>query len=451
MGALQPGARRTLQQDYTRGVPEPTPELRLRRWTDPAVLAVAAAALASGFGQFGIVAALGGVAKTFGHVTHGLSIADQAGLSGTELGIGLAIIRLASLGGLFLSGLADRFGRRSMILTTVTIGLALTAVAAISPGYWWFVALFACGRPLLSATNALTQVSAAEQTSSSDRAKAVALVTAGYGVGAGIIAILHSLFLHTLGFRGLFALSLVPLVLVQLLRRFVTESDRFTVAAASSDHPLPVLGVVGERIRRFYVVVGLAFAISVITGPANTFVFLFAQSFVHLSGGVTALMVVGAGASGLVGLLVGRYLADLIGRRVTAAVGLAGLAGFGVVTYTGSKPGLIAGYVLGVLAGSVLAPALGSLVNELFPTAVRASVAGWLVAAGVLGAVAGLLVFGAVADVASRFGFAAVVLFLPVAASAGLFFLVPETKGLEPEQLGGTATSPASRHDASHN
>ena len=58
-------------------------------------------------------------------------------------------------------------------------------MAALSPSYWWFVAIFACGRPLLSATNGLAQVTAAEQTASADRAKAVALVAAGYGTGAG--------------------------------------------------------------------------------------------------------------------------------------------------------------------------------------------------------------------------------------------------------------------------
>ena len=184
--------------------------LRLRRWNDRAVAGVAVAAFASGFGQFGVVAALGDVARGFGQVNHGATLADQAGLSGTDLGIGLAIMRLASLGALPVTGLADRFGRRMLLLVTVGAGLALTALAAASSGYWWFVAIFACGRPLLSATNALAQVTAAEQTASRDRARAVALIAAGYGAGAGAIAIVHSLAAGTLGFRGVFVLALVP-------------------------------------------------------------------------------------------------------------------------------------------------------------------------------------------------------------------------------------------------
>jgi hypothetical protein len=57
------------------------------------------------------------------------------------------------------------------------------------------------------------------------------------------------------------------------------------------------------------------------------------------------------------------------------------------------------------------------------------------VAAGVLGAVSGLVVFGAVADIGDQFGLAAVLTFLPAALASGLFWLVPETRGKEPEDL----------------
>src|SRR5580704_3615028 len=287
-------------------IPPPGPGgLHRYRWNDRAVVGVAIAAFASGFGQFGVVAALGDVARGFGEVSQGTSIADQAGLSGTDLGIGLAIMRLASLGALPITGLADDFGRRRMLLITVGAGLALTVLAAASPSYWWFVAIFACGRPLLSASNGLAQVIAAEQTASAERAKAVALIAAGYGTGAGVIAIVHSLAASTLGFRGVFVLALVPLALLPLLWRWIEEPDRFIVAAAGSGHPIPVLDAVAKPFRRrLAVIVVLAFAVSVITGPANSFVFLFAQNVLHQPGIVTAGMVAGAGVAGLAGLLV---------------------------------------------------------------------------------------------------------------------------------------------------
>jgi MFS family permease len=416
-------------------VPRPT-GLRLHRWNDRAVVAIAIAAFASGFAQNGVVASLGDVAKGFGQVNVGATLADQAGLSGTDLGIGLAIMRLASLGALPITGLADRLGRRTMLLVTVGLGLAMTGVAAASPSYWWFVAIFASGRPLLSATNALAQVTAAEQTGSADRAKAVALIAAGYGAGAGVVAIVHSLAERALGFRGVFVLALVPLALLPLLWRWIEEPDRFAVAAVGSEHPTPVFGAMAPPFRRrLAVIVVLAFAVSVITGPANSFVFLFAQNFLHQRGIVTAAMVVGAGVAGLAGLLAGRWLADRVGRRLTGALAMVTVALLATVTYSGSAPALLAGYILGVFAGSVFAPAAGSLINELFPTSVRASVAGWSLASGVLGAVTGLVIFGAVAQAVHRYAVAGLVTFLPAALVMVLFWLLPETRGGEPEDL----------------
>ena len=394
------------------------------------------ASFASGFGQFGVVTALGSVAKSFGHLVHGATLADQAGLSGTKLGVGLAIIRLASLGGLPLTALADRFGRHRILVTTVGLGLVATVLAAFSPGYWWFVVIFACGRPLLSATNALSEVLAAEQTNSTSRAKAIAFVAAGYGVGAGLTAILHSLASKALGFRGLFALAIVPLLLLPLISRWATEPDRFALSVDASNHVVPVLGAIAAPFRRRLAQLSiLAFALSFITGPANSFIFLYAQNIDHLSGTTTAVMVVGAGATGLFGLLAGRWMADRFGRRPTGVLGMVGLAITGTLSYAGPRDALVLGYILGVMFGSIFAPAVGSLINELFPTAVRASAAGWFLAAGVLGAVLGLVVFGTIADVGNRFALAADLTFLPAMLVAGLFWALPETKGRELEDL----------------
>lgn len=409
--------------------------LTLYRWRDPAVVAVALLALAAGIGQFGAVAALGNVAKAFGHLTSGASIADRAGLSGTELGIGLAVIRLASLGSLPLAGLADRVGRRPVILWGCALGLALTVVSAASPSYWWFVIIFAMGRPLLSATNGLAQVMASEHTPSKERAKAVALIAAAYAVGAGGLTVLHGLAGGALGFRGIFAVSLVPLLVLPVIARRVHEPGRFT-AAAGRVHEAPVLGPVGHSFRkRLVVVCVLAFSLNMVSGPANSFIFLYAQNVEKLSGAVVSGMVVLAGAAGLGGLLIGRWLADHIGRRKTTAITMVCLAAFGTVAYSGPKVAVVIGYVLGVLSAATFAPAAGSLMNELFPTSVRASVTGWQIAIGVLGAVVGLLIFGAVADVGDRFGIGAAAAFLPTLPVVAVLWLVPETKGWEPEQL----------------
>lgn len=422
--------------------------VKLHRWLDAAILTVAGFSVASGFAQFGATAALGDVAKAFGAPSAtGRSIAAQVGLSGTTLGIGLGIIRLASLLSLPLASLADRYGRRRALISCITVGLALTATASLSPTYWWFVALFAAGRPLLSATNALSGVVAAEETQSQDRAKAIALVTAGYGAGAGLTALARGTAGSHLSFRGLFALALIPLALIPLLTRWLEEPDRYQrlgrndpeVGAAmlppGGARQLWAPGRLRPELRpRLWLLTVLSFSFSFVTGPAVTFVFLYAENALGMPKSATTLMVLAAGPLGLVGLLAGRWAADTLGRRRGAMATQATVAVAGIITYSGTPAGAVTGYLLGIVAGGAYSPATWALAAELFPTSLRATIFGWLTAANVLGAVCGLIAFGRIADALSSFASAAVIICIPVIVASLLYIRLPETAGLELEQ-----------------
>jgi MFS family permease len=419
------------------------PPTRLYGWRHPAILTAAGLAVAAGFAQFGVTTTLADVAKAFGQPGTGSSVTAQVGLSFTTLGLGLGIIRLAAVGSLPLSGLADRLGRRRVLLACSALGLAIAASAGLSPGYWWFVALFAASRPMLTATNAITGVIAAEETSTSDRAKAIALVAAAYGTGAGLTAIIRGIAGDALSFRGLFALLLIPLVALPLLGRRLEEPERFERARAGS--PPAAAGATGQGRRvlgrvpaafrdRLTLLFVLAFAFAFIQGPATSLLFVYSESVLDLPRSATALMVVAAGVLGLGGLLAGRWASDHLGRRRTASTTQVVVALAGMLTYSGSVAGAVTGYLTSVTAMSAFAPAVGALGAELFPTRIRGTVAGWLSVAGVLGAVTGLVSFGLLADGLQSFSAAAILVATPVALVAPLFTRLPETRGLELEE-----------------
>lgn len=424
----------------------PTEPPGLYTWLQAPVVSVAAVSIASGFGQFGAVAALADVADAFGEATSGATVAEQAGLSGTVLGVGLGVIRLASLGAMPLAALADRRGRTRVLLGCAALGLAFVALGALSPGYWWFVAAFALSRPFLSATNALAQVVAGEHTPTSDRAKAVALVAAGYGLGAALVAGIRGVAAESFGFRGTFALALVPLVTLAVLRRWMVEPNRYR---APDDAVVPAFVIVRhgsqEGRRRLAAMVVVAFSAAFVTGPANSFVFVYAEGILDVSPAITAALLLAAIPVGLGGLTLGRWGADHWGRRPTAATALAGVAMAAVLTYAGGLATTVAGALLAVLMGYAFAPTIAALANELFPTEIRGSVAGWLVATGVVGAVAGLVAFGALADLLDGFAAAAVVVSFPALLATLVFLRLPETMGRELEESaasGGVAPSP---------
>jgi MFS family permease len=96
---------------------------------------------------------------------------------------------------------------------------------------------------------------------------------------------------------------------------------------------------------------------------------------------------------------------------------------------------LAVGYLLAIMASSSFAPPTGALGAELVPTRIRATLAGWVTFAGVLGAVVGIAGFGVLADATGGFDQAARAIGVVTALTATGFLLLPETRGTELEDL----------------
>ncbi|MGH3733361.1 MAG: MFS transporter [Acidimicrobiales bacterium] len=389
-------------------------------------------ALVAGFAPFGAVAALDKVANYFGHHSSAKSIQSVVGLSGSQLGIGLAILRFASLGALPLASLADRWGRVSMMRRTLFVGLLITACAALSPSYWFFVACFALARPLLSSTATLVQVVTVELSSTRARIDRLVIVSAGAGIGAGLAAIFAGLLRGPDSFRYLFALALVPVFFLRPLLRSVPEPT-FKGAAG----PLARIGAVPHRLRARVVSVGvIIFVVGVISGPASGFTFVYGEGILKISSPVVSLVVALSALTGLGGLLLSRYFATAIGRRGTIIIGTVATAALACLAYGGGKVAFVIGYMGGVAAGGLLAPALAALSTELFPHSSRATAAGWIVVAGVLGAIVGLIIFGLIGDSvhvtgAGSLRLPALLTFVPLLPLLGLLYRLPESSRME--------------------
>lgn len=389
-------------------------------------------ALVASFAQFGAITSLNDVAGHFGHASTNGSLASVVGLSGSVLGLGLAIFRVTSLGALPLASLADRWGRTTVLRRTLTLGLLITSAAALSPGYWVFVLCFALAHPLLTAALTLVQVITVELASTSLRIQRLVIIAAGAGIGAGLSAALHGIIRGSGSFRWLFALALLPVFLIAPLLRSVPEP-----VPRSADVPLARLGAVPRDFRgRLAIVATMAFTIGVITGPAGGFTFVYSEGILKMSPGVVSTVVVFSGVVGLAGLLVGQRLARIAGRRWTVGLGVVSTAVASTYAYSGGRFGFVIGYVLSVGAGGILSPAMTALSTEIFGHRFRATAAGWITVAGVVGAVAGLALFGWLGDVARASGQAglrlpALVTFLPILPILLLLLRLPESSTME--------------------
>lgn len=401
-------------------------------WLTTPVLAVSALSIASGIAQFGVTAVIGDVAAAFGDVGDGAGLTDRIGLPATTVGLALAVIRVASLVSLPAVAVADRLGRRRVLLWLSALGLALTATAALAPSFWWYVALVSLARPALSGVNAVAGVVASEETRTRDRSAAIALITAAYGVGAGLVVIGRQLAGEAGTFRVVTATALVPLLLLPLLARGTREPSIATLHERARGLPGRVPAPYVRSVALISVLSGF---IALATGPAFTYLFVYGERVLGVPPSLLTALVVLAGPAGLVGILVGRAAADRIGRNVAAGTSMV-TTGLAVVwAYGGTATQLAVGYLAAIACSSAFAPPTGALGAELVPTRVRATLAGWVTFAGVIGAAIGIFGFGALADATGGFAPAARIIGV-IAALAGLGFrLLPETRGVELEQL----------------
>ena len=166
---------------------------------------------------------------------------EEFAISDSGVGDAGSIVRAGIIIALPAAYLADRLGRRTMIVATAWAAPVISVLGALAPSFWLLVATQTVARPLGIALAVLIGVVAAEEMPRNSRAYAVSVLAMASGLGAGVAV--ASLRLADVGERGWRLVYVVAaiwcLVAVDLARR-LPESRRFTAhAAASAAEPPP--------------------------------------------------------------------------------------------------------------------------------------------------------------------------------------------------------------------
>jgi MFS family permease len=168
----------------------------------------------------------------------------QKGLQISENALGnlLTLIRLGYLGSLVVTPLADVFGRRRLLLYTVVAYTLFTGLAAISPTANFFVVCEMLARIFAGAEGTIALVILSEEVDAGVRGWAIGLLSALASVGFGIAALAFAgINIIPYGWRGLYALALIPLVLIIPLRQALPESRRFEREQREGTGPANIL------------------------------------------------------------------------------------------------------------------------------------------------------------------------------------------------------------------
>ncbi|MGA7761376.1 MAG: MFS transporter, partial [Candidatus Binataceae bacterium] len=299
---------------------------------------------------------------------------DQSGIART-----FAWVSLSAFGALALSRMADRVGRRRVVLWSM-IGTPLSALgAALSPHVGWLIVSSIFMFAFLGATIASGIVMLAEELAVDDRAKGQSYAALAGSLGAGLCILAMPLLARSIySWRLLFGISALGITLWPTMLRLVPESRRWERAAAAG---IPAgtsfYAVFSPAYRRRSVVILICSLFGATAATAtDSWSYFHAVTVVHLSPAITSTLILVGGGIGLAGFGSGAWSSEYFGRVRTVSV-MWPLAAMGALWYYWGPPAHFAWPALWLGAGFAwrsvmvngLMVAANSAVTELFPTA----------------------------------------------------------------------------------
>ncbi len=328
-------------------------------------------------------------------------IAHSFRSSDDTLGVSLAILRIGALVALFASALADRIGRRRVVLVALVGVAAANLVSALSPNLAIFTAAQTVTRGASAAAVIAAGIAAIEEAPEGGRAYATSILALTGGVGFTLTVLLFPLGdRFTWAWRLVFLLSAAAVICNRAIARKLVESSRYERTAASNIERGRLREVFGRQYAsRFWLLAAATFLTNLLTAPSAQLTNKYLTDVHHFSHlGIVVLRAVTTAVPGFIGLILAGRLAERYGRRPVAATALAIGAVVRAVFYLGSGPVLWIASAIGDLTLSCGFIAIGVLNTELFPTETRGTSNGFIGLIGVLGSVAGLLMAGALSD-----------------------------------------------------
>jgi MFS family permease len=356
-------------------------------------------------------------------VTSAFDRSDQA------LGVALAVARAGVLVSLVAIALADRWGRRRLILVALVGACGANLVTALSPTFEVFTGAQLFSRALVNTALIVAGIAAVEDAPEGARAFATGMFALALGAGFGLaVALLPLADLGDYGWRISFALSAALVLLVPVIARHLKETRRYVrVATQSAARGRGRLRELVDSVygRRFLLLGLAAFLTNVFSAPSSQLsnrYLTHAHDFTNSD--VALFRTVTAGLPGIIGVLLASRLAESRGRRPVTIVGLLVATSFQAAFFlAGDDAVLWITPVVAIVAAACAGLALGTLDAELFPTEVRGTSSGFILVSAVAGSAVGLVLATQLKDLVGGLGPA--IALCGIASLIAAVFVVP--------------------------
>ncbi|MBX3012662.1 MAG: MFS transporter [Caldilineaceae bacterium] len=369
-------------------------------------------------------------------------IQSSLGIADAALSNHIAIIQLGALPAFLLMLAADRVGRRRLLIITIVGYTILTGATAFATSVPMFVALQFFSRMFVTAEMLLSAVVIAEEFPADARGRGVGALAAMAATGFGLAALFFAFIdLLPFGWRALYFLGFVPLVILSSLRRNLPETAQFQKhqaqrAQANQDREepfmanlQPMIDLVRAYPARFWAISLIVFIYTFAAEVAFFYDPTYLQSEHGWQPWHISILTMAGGFLALFGNTLAGNVGDRVGRKRAAIIFLSCMPLFISAFYNAS------GWPLAILWAIMLFGMMGinvsvdTLSTELYPTSYRSTAAGARAMVAAIGSALSQAVFGIVYGFAGSQWTAVSIMSILIFITPFIVARLPETSG----------------------
>jgi len=283
------------------------------------------------------------------------------------------------VGALVFGRLADRYGRRPMLMLVVGLYSVLAVVSAFSPTILFLLALRTCFGFAMGGVWGIGASLALETIPAKSRGLVSGILQEGYPLGYFLAAIAN-LFLPTIGWRGMLALGALPALLILYIQRSVRESPAWEAAKATAvtTRPPGLLQTLKGHWGRLAYAVLLMTCFNFFSHGTQDLYPQFLQVQHKYSAAMVSVLTICLNLGAMLGGLIFGPLSEKIGRR--RAIALASVLALPVIplwAFSNTPLLLAAGGFLIQVAVQGAWGAVPAHLNELSPEGARGAFPGF--------------------------------------------------------------------------
>ncbi len=315
-----------------------------------------------------------------------------------DLGKVIAAARLGALPAVFLALLADRIGRRRLLMVTL-LGLSIaTGATGFARTAEEFIAIQFCARTFATAEEIIALIYVLEMLPALHRGWGIGFLAAMGGLGSGAASLLYALVGYFPGgWRALYVIAGLSILYIVWLRRLLPETtlfERNVEHNAKLDFWQPMLEIYRFHKRAMTAVVLIVASFMFQLSATINFMSKYLQETHHYAPQQVSLLFIVAGSIALFGTTSAGRISDYIGRRPTLVAALLVNCAATMAFYNTSGYLLPLAWIASLFSFFAIEVMINAIGGELFPTSCRSTASSVRAICAMLAAVVGLAIEG---------------------------------------------------------